>query len=372
MCGFLNGNIGVAKCVLGEISDATNKAKVFALIGTNFGIGIMIGPMLGGLLSNPSVNAPYFFADVQLFITYPYLLPCLCSASISMIGFLIGLFFLPETNVKQKLIYEEIPSDEILEIEGYEITLENNQRELIVGTAPAESIEQPKDRLNLGSAAYRTSLVYALLAFQNLFWVEIFPLWAVHSPTIGLGFSGQDIGHVLGFVGVFNLISLLIMYPLVSRFVSPLFLCRMPIVFLIFFYSSAPLISTFLASSVTLRFLVKPLLIIFFGFKALIESTSFTSMMILVNNSAKPGQLGLVNGLAQTSAATMRFIAPLVGGTLWAWSLQNGLGFPFNNYLIFFVLCVVNVSLATIAWNFLSDDMYNFSKAIEREPLLDA
>jgi MFS family permease len=32
-CGFLNGNIGVAKSVMGEITDATNQAKGFSIFG---------------------------------------------------------------------------------------------------------------------------------------------------------------------------------------------------------------------------------------------------------------------------------------------------------------------------------------------------
>ncbi len=47
MCGFLNGNIAVSKCVIGEVTDKTNQAKGFSLFGLAFGAGIIIGPTIG-------------------------------------------------------------------------------------------------------------------------------------------------------------------------------------------------------------------------------------------------------------------------------------------------------------------------------------
>lgn len=40
-CGFLNGNIGVAKCVMGEITDKTNQAVGFSYIGLTWGVGMV-------------------------------------------------------------------------------------------------------------------------------------------------------------------------------------------------------------------------------------------------------------------------------------------------------------------------------------------
>jgi hypothetical protein len=36
---LLNGNIGVAKSVLGEITDRTNEGKAFSVFGLVFGLG---------------------------------------------------------------------------------------------------------------------------------------------------------------------------------------------------------------------------------------------------------------------------------------------------------------------------------------------
>ena len=56
--------------------------------------------------------------------------------------------------------------------------------------------------------------------------------------------------------------------------------------------------------------------ILVFGF-----SVGFTSVTILVNNSAPPRVIGTVNGCSQSAAALTSAIAPAVAGTLFSWSL---------------------------------------------------
>jgi len=63
LSGFLNGNVGVAKCYLLEISDDTNSAKAFSVLGLNWGIGVIIGPIIGGFLSHPVDKHPHIFPD---------------------------------------------------------------------------------------------------------------------------------------------------------------------------------------------------------------------------------------------------------------------------------------------------------------------
>lgn len=77
LSGLLNGNVGVAKAYAREISDDTNCSKVFSLLGFSWGIGVMIGPMLGGFLSHPTRRAPQIFVPGGFWDTYPYLLPML-------------------------------------------------------------------------------------------------------------------------------------------------------------------------------------------------------------------------------------------------------------------------------------------------------
>jgi hypothetical protein len=45
-----------------------------------------------------------------------------------------------------------------------------------------------------------------------------------------------------------------------------------------------------------------------------------------------------VNGIAQAGVAGVRAVGPALGGIVWAWSLNNGIGFPFNHFFIFIVI----------------------------------
>lgn len=65
--------------------------------------------MVGGLLSNPAEKYPTVFGEDGLFGHFPYLLPCLISVSLSIVGISSGYFYLEETLKKKhnKLISEE-------------------------------------------------------------------------------------------------------------------------------------------------------------------------------------------------------------------------------------------------------------------------
>jgi DHA1 family tetracycline resistance protein-like MFS transporter len=66
--GVTGGNIPVAQAVVADITPPKERAKNFGLIGAAFGLGFIIGPYIGGKLSDPSVvswfNAatPFWFA----------------------------------------------------------------------------------------------------------------------------------------------------------------------------------------------------------------------------------------------------------------------------------------------------------------------
>ncbi|KAJ1971266.1 hypothetical protein H4R33_007193, partial [Dimargaris cristalligena] len=95
--GSLNGNAGTTKTIMAEFTDKTNQAKGFSLLPLCWNLGSIVGPMIGGLLSNPADNYPSIFGDSVLFAKYPYLLPCLFCAALSMCSWMLGYFYLEET-----------------------------------------------------------------------------------------------------------------------------------------------------------------------------------------------------------------------------------------------------------------------------------
>lgn len=67
--GFTGGNISVAQAYIADVSSPKDRAKNFGLIGAAFGLGFIIGPALGGWLSQISLQTPAFVAGVLSLLT---------------------------------------------------------------------------------------------------------------------------------------------------------------------------------------------------------------------------------------------------------------------------------------------------------------
>ncbi len=87
--GASGGTVASATAILADISSPSNRAKAFGLIGVAFGLGFVLGPFLGGLLTNKNIILPGIFATI-----------------FAIINLLVVLFILKETHppVARKLI----------------------------------------------------------------------------------------------------------------------------------------------------------------------------------------------------------------------------------------------------------------------------
>ena len=78
--GITAATQSTASAYMADISTSEDKAKNFGLLGAAFGVGFVLGPMLGGLLAEYGSRAPFFAA-----------------AAIAFANMLFGYFVLPET-----------------------------------------------------------------------------------------------------------------------------------------------------------------------------------------------------------------------------------------------------------------------------------
>lgn len=84
--GVTGGNISVAQAAIADVTEPKDRAKNFGLIGAAFGLGFIIGPFLGGKISDSSLVS-WFNA------TTPFIL----AAILAVINIISVYFFLPET-----------------------------------------------------------------------------------------------------------------------------------------------------------------------------------------------------------------------------------------------------------------------------------
>lgn len=94
--GLFNGAVGVAKGAVRDLTDETNEGRAMGQLGFAWGMGGIVGPLLGGLLCNPVDKFPWLFKDNELLTTYPYLLPCGVVASFTALGAFLSLFIGPD------------------------------------------------------------------------------------------------------------------------------------------------------------------------------------------------------------------------------------------------------------------------------------
>ena len=85
IAGITGASITTATAYIADISTPENRAKNFGMIGAAFGIGFIIGPVIGGLLGQFGARVPFYAA-----------------AALCFINFLYGYFVLPESLPKRK------------------------------------------------------------------------------------------------------------------------------------------------------------------------------------------------------------------------------------------------------------------------------
>ena len=149
-----------------------------------------------------------------------------------------------------------------------------------------------------------------------------------------------------------------ILFPLLSKRHSPEALFIYGVAALAPLYAATPFIPHFLSST---PHLLWPALV---AHNSLIQGCStvpFTSIFLIINSSCVKDQRGRVNGLGMTLSSIFKACGPPMGATVFAWSLTNHLGPPFNIQLVFFAISLASATTALTAWR-------NFKPVIHLAP----
>ena len=83
--GFTGGNLSIAQAYITDVTDAKDRSKGLGLIGAAFGLGFIIGPVTGGLLSQ-----------------FGYAVPAFAAAAMSFANLALIYFWLPESLTAEK------------------------------------------------------------------------------------------------------------------------------------------------------------------------------------------------------------------------------------------------------------------------------
>ncbi|MEH6633900.1 MAG: MFS transporter [Halioglobus sp.] len=159
--GLMAGNIGVASAMMADITTPQNRARGMGLIGAAFGLGIVLGPMLGGLLSGDSAS---------------FTLPCIVAGVMSVLAIFAAAIFLPESLPQDKRIAHGVQRRSGEQFSFYGLLRRTGNRLLV--------LQYILHNTSVSSLTY------------------VFPLWMGDV----LGWSAREVGIVFGIQGALMVI----------------------------------------------------------------------------------------------------------------------------------------------------------------------
>ncbi|KAI8895779.1 major facilitator superfamily domain-containing protein [Globomyces pollinis-pini] len=330
--GLFFSNATVAKGMIGDIvRDQKTRTWGYSMYGAVYGISGIVGPFIGGFLSNPTVLYPTVFPKEGFFGRYPYLLTCITAAIISAIGLFITIFLLKENHTEIQLDQENIGLIDLNQQEDLKITNVLEQIDLNDTTMSItiEHINQESNEFDFKSWKTLSPIfLYCTLTLTNqIYFTSLTLFFSAPTSHFGLGMSSKQTALSFTFLSISSIsVQLYFFKPLMAYFGSckksyqAALICILPMQLAILFL---PLLSSHLQ-------LIGIAMMMSLGGMA--ESLGYLSVMMLITESQHPDNLGLTHGYASTLAALAKTFGPGLSGFMWQYGVR--IGWP---WLVFFM-----------------------------------
>ncbi|CAN4118343.1 unnamed protein product [Withania somnifera] len=309
LIGSLCGIIGTMRANASEICRKEYHALGISAVSTAWGIGLVIGPAIGGYLAQPAEKYPNIFSKESFFGRFPYFLPCLM-ISVFALAATVMSFWLPETLHKHNKIMKD----------------KSNFHDAAEGTRDESNGLNASQNMNNSERRSTSSQ-------------KIFSLWAVSPRTLGgLSFTTADVGQVLAITGLGLLLFQLLVYPLVERITGPVMISRIGAVLSIPLLGSYPYIALLTGFGLSIALNCASML------KNILSVSITTGLLIMQNRAVSQEKRGAANGISMSSMSLFKTIGPAAGGSLLSWSQrrQDADILP-GDQLVFFVLNAIEL-----------------------------
>jgi DHA1 family tetracycline resistance protein-like MFS transporter len=255
--GLTGGNLSVAQAYISDVTDEKNRSKGLGMIGAAFGLGFIIGPVTGGVLSQ-----------------WGYAVPAFAAAFMSILNFLLIYFWLPESLTEEKRIQM------------------TDKKPAVNFSALITSLKRP----------FTGSLLITRFFFGVAFVIfqTIFSLYALTKFNL----TAAQTGYVLTFVGVLSVITQGFLVGRITSMVREDILIVVCVAMM-----GISLIGWGLAPSVFALLIV----LIPTSFSGGILNTLLSSTL---TKAVAPHEIGGILGLSTAVESSTRIIAPIIGGVL--------------------------------------------------------
>ncbi|KAL7623432.1 hypothetical protein AAE478_007114 [Parahypoxylon ruwenzoriense] len=376
--GATNGNVGVMRTMISEIvHEKKYQSRAFLLLPMTFNIGVIIGPVLGGILSDPAGSYPDVFGKVAFFLKFPYAAPNIVSAGFLSIALVMCWLFLEETHDALR------DKQDIGIILGQKITVFFKRRNTSIAYTPLHSRGTSISTVEMSPISPRSSfgdlrpapqssmkrrytnrlpfrriftwnvtftlVAHFFLAFHvgtfNSLWF-VFLSTPVYNPadpdppgftpqlpfrfTGGLGLPPRSVGMAMAVLGVIGITLQLFLYPRLSSRLGTLRSYRLCLFLFPIAYTLVPFLSVVPSTTPAPSPKTGVWVWVAIAGVLLVQVTGRTFALpgqtILVNNcTPHPSVLGTVHGLGQSVSSFARTVGPVLGGWLYGLGLSRGL-----------------------------------------------
>jgi DHA1 family tetracycline resistance protein-like MFS transporter len=255
--GAMQANAAVANAYVADITPPEERAKRFGMLGAMFGVGFIIGPVMGGLLGAISIQLPFFAAG-----------------GLAMTNWLYGYFVLPES-----------------------LPAERRRTFLWKQANPLASLRALASLSGVGR-------LVAVVALSGLAQFVMFTSWVLYT-TFKFGWGPRENGWSLAAVGV---MSLIVQGFLLGRLLKRFSPRRLAVAGLL--SSSVAYVLWGAATQGWMMYAV-----IFLNMLGFTISAAFQS---IISSAADPQSQGQTLGAVNSLNSLMAVVAPLCGAPLLA------------------------------------------------------
>ncbi|KAL6540751.1 hypothetical protein OROMI_024634 [Orobanche minor] len=348
LLGSLCGILGPMRAYASEICRKEHQALGMSVISTSWGLGLVIGPAVGGFLAQvrksnslddklvfalvkPAEKYPHIFSKESLFGRFPYSLPCFVISGLALVAFIIS-YWLPETlhfhreeNVVRDFKRAALEDDICHSVESENM-----------------GVSELKSPVSRGSLLKNWPLISAIMVYcifqlHDMAYSEIFSLWTVSPMKLGgLSFTTTDVGEVLAITGFGMLVFQLFVYTWVESILGPVMVSRIGAVLSMPLLLSYPFIAR-LSGCILFLVLNSASML-----KNVLSISITTGLLVIQNRAVFQEQRGAANGISMTAMSLCKAVGPAAGGSLLSWAqLRQNAGFLPGVHLVFFALNVV-------------------------------
>ncbi|KAJ7082393.1 major facilitator superfamily multidrug-resistance, DHA1 sub-family [Mycena belliarum] len=330
--GAFNGNIGVAKTVMIEISDPSNAADMVSFFPVMWSTGATLSPFIGGVLANPAVKWPNTLGKIGVFRVHPYFLPCAVAASVALASFafaLIGLReTLPSAVARMNQRKKPVPTTESDPLLAHNEPVVSERSDVVYIAPPLREI--------LTRPVCIAVLNHGLLAFCNMAYESLLPLvYATPINMGGLGLKPYEIGLLMGLCGISNAFVQMVFGGRIIRYFGPRRIFNAAFCALIFAFFAYPLLNFLAKRAGRVDGAVMGVLVCQLSCSFVLYFAFASTMIFIMDATPSQASAGSVNGLAQMVGTTLRGAAPSFASSLFSLSVKHNL---VGGYMVYIIL----------------------------------